>query len=224
MGLRDLFFPEICPVCERLLVRGEKHICTECLSDLPYSYFWNCAENPARSLLAEKFSVESVATLMIYRKESKWKNILYDFKYSGDKSVGRYTSGILGKKMFQGGLFNDIELIIPVPLHPLKKWMRGFNQAAVIAYELSDIMGVPVSENILKRGRYSFSQTLKDRTERSKGVSGAFYVKRDKKIEGKHVLLVDDVLTTGATAKECGMRLVEAYGVKLSFAALAFVE
>ena len=224
MGLRDLFFPEICPVCERLLVRGEKHICTECLSDLPYSYFWNCAENPARSLLAEKFSVESVATLMIYRKESKWKNILYDFKYSGDKSVGRYTSGILGKKMFQGGLFNDIELIIPVPLHPLKKWMRGFNQAAVIAYELSDIMGVPVSENILKRGRYSFSQTLKDKTERSKGVSGAFYVKRDKKIEGKHVLLVDDVLTTGATAKECGMRLVEAYGVKLSFAALAFVE
>ena len=224
MGLRDLFFPEICPVCERLLVRGEKHICTECLSDLPYSYFWNCAANPAHSLLAEKISVERVATLMIYRKESKWKNILYDFKYSGDKSVGRYTSGILGKKMFQGGLFNDIELIIPVPLHPLKKWMRGFNQAAVIAYELSDIMGVPVSENILKRGRYSFSQTLKDRTERSKGVSGAFYVKRDKKIEGKHVLLVDDVLTTGATAKECGMRLVEAYGVKLSFAALAFVE
>ena len=224
MGLKDLFFPDICPVCERLLVRGEKHICTECLSDLPYSYFWNCASNPAHSLLAEKISVGSVATLMIYRKESKWKNILYDFKYSGDKSVGRYASGILGKKMVQGGLFNDIELIIPVPLHPLKKWMRGFNQAAVIAYELSDIMGVPVSENILKRGRYSFSQTLKDRTERSKGVSGAFYVKRDKKIEGKHVLLVDDVLTTGATAKECGMRLVEAYGVKLSFAALAFVE
>ena len=211
-------------MCERLLVRGEKHICTECLSDLPYSYFWNCAANPAHSLLAEKISVERVATLMIYRKESKWKNILYDFKYSGDKSIGRYTSGILGKKMVQGGLFNDIELIIPVPLHPLKKWMRGFNQAAVIAYELSDIMGVPVSENILKRGRYSFSQTLKDRTERSKGVSGAFYVKRDKKIEGKHVLLVDDVLTTGATAKECGMRLVEAYGAKLSFAALAFVE
>lgn len=224
MGLKDLFFPEICPVCERLLVRGEKHICSECLSDLPYSYFWNCEENPARSLLSEKIPVESVATLMIYRKESKWKNILYDFKYSGDRSIGRYTSGILGKKLVQGGHFNKVELIIPVPLHPLKKWMRGFNQAAVIAYELSEIMNVPVAENILKRGKYSISQTLKNRSERSKGVSGAFYVKRDKKIEGKHVLLVDDVLTTGATAKECGMRLAEAYGVKLSFAALAFVE
>lgn len=224
MGLKDLFFPEICPVCERLLVRGEKHICTECLSDLPYSYFWNCAGNPAHSLLTEKIPVESVATLMIYRKESNWKNILYDFKYSGDKSIGRYTSGILGKKMVQGGLFNDVELIIPVPLHPLKKWIRGFNQASVIAYELSKIMEIPVAENILKRGRYSISQTLKDRKERSKGVSGAFYVKRGENIDGKHVLLVDDVLTTGATAKECGMRLVEAYGVKLSFAALAFVE
>jgi len=126
--------------------------------------------------------------------------------------------------MVQGGLFDDIELIIPVPLHPMKKWIRGFNQASVIAYELSKIMEIPVAENILKRGRYSISQTLKDRKGRSKGVSGAFYVKRGENIGGKHVLLVDDVLTTGATAKECGMRLVEAYGVKLSFAALAFVE
>lgn len=224
MGLRDLFFPDICPVCERLLVRGERHICAECISDLPYSYYWNSAENPAKILLEERVPVERVATLMIYRKESRWKNTLYDFKYYGDKSIGVYLTRILAKKMQDGGLFGGIEMIIPVPLHPFKKWMRGFNQASVIAQELSSVLGVPIKEGVLKRGRYSVSQTLKDRRGRSGGVSGAFYVADKEKIAGKHILLVDDVLTTGATAGECGKLLMEADGIKLSFAALAFVE
>jgi ComF family protein len=219
-----MFFPDICPVCERLLVKGEKHICSECLSDLPLSYFWNSRENPASVLLRGYLPMQRVSTLMIYRKESRWKNVLYEFKYSGNKHIGRYLAQILTEKLKCGGNLESIDVIIPVPLHPLKRWKRGFNQAAVIAGEISRISGIPVNDNLLRRGRYSVSQTLKDKGERSKGVKGAFFVKDGHKIAGKHILLVDDVLTTGATAGECGSLLMEAGDVKLSFAALAFVE
>ncbi len=224
MGLLSLFFPQVCPVCGGMLVGGEKIVCLKCLSDIPLSYFWKWRDNPAELLLRERIEIAEATTLLLYRKESSWKEIIHNFKYNGDKPAGRYLSEMLGKKIAVSGYFSGIDIIVPVPLHPLKKWKRGFNQASVIAYELGKFMGKPVIEGVLKRGRYSSTQTSKDRKGRIRSVEGAFYLKHPERFSDLHILLVDDVLTTGATIEACGKQILKADGVTLSIAALAFVE
>ena len=226
MGIGFLFFPELCPVCDRLLVGGERHICLECLADLPYSFYWSWRDNPAESLLREVLFVDAAASLLLYRSESKWKKPIHNFKYYGDKSLGRYLSGLLGKRLYESGWSERVDYIIPVPLHRVRAWQRGFNQASVIALELGGFLNKPVLCNAMARNRYTFTQTKKDREHRMKGVKGAFRV-RDKykdALRGKKILLVDDVLTTGATLESCGNELYNAGCFSLSVATLAFVE
>jgi len=222
--MRSLFFPEVCPVCDRVLVGGERHICLRCLSDLPYSYFWEWRYNPAEVMLNGKFDVERVVSLFIYREESHWKSLIHNFKYGKDKPLGCYLSAMLGKKIVEAGLFKSVDLIVPVPLHPFKRWKRGFNQAAVIAEELGrSLGGIEVNEKILKRRKNTTSQTIKDREEREVSVSKAFFLNR-KEIEGREILLVDDVLTTGATVSACGKAILSVPGTVLNIATLAYVE
>jgi len=111
-----------------------------------------------------------------------------------------------------------------VPLHPIKRWMRGFNQASVIAEVLSAELGKPVMEGVLVRRRYSSTQTTKDKGSRQRGVKGAFSLRESHRFAGMHILLVDDVLTTGATIEACGLEILKADGARLSVATLAFVE
>ncbi len=226
MGVGFLFFPELCPVCERLLVGGERHICLECLADLPYSFYWNWRDNPAENLLREVIYVEAAASLLLYRSESEWKKPIHNFKYYGDKSIGRYLSALLGKKLSQNGWSDRVDYIIPVPLHKIRAWQRGFNQASVIALELGDFLNKPVLCNAMARNRYTFTQTKKDKEHRRRGVKGAFRVrsKYKNRLKGKRILLVDDVLTTGATLESCGSELYKIGCSALNIATLAFVE
>ena len=211
-------------MCGNVLVGGERHICLRCLSDLPYSYFWEWRYNPAEVMLNGKLNVERVVSLFIYREESQWKSLIHNFKYRGDKPLGRYLSAMLGEKIVESGLFKSVDLIVPVPLHPLKRWKRGFNQAAIIAHELGRIFGgVEVNERILKRRKNTTSQTIKDRNEREISVSKAFCLNR-REIEGREVLLVDDVLTTGATVSACGKAILSVPDTVLNIATLAYVE
>ncbi len=224
MGILSLFFPDVCPVCGRLLTGGERHICIGCLADIPYSYFWSWRENPAEILIRERIKLKYAASLIFYRSESNWRSVIHRFKYTGDILLGKYLASLLGRKIYESGSFKDVDIIIPVPLHPFKKWSRGFNQASIIAHSLGEALNIPVDDKLLKRGRYSASQTEKDRENRYKGVAGAFYVKQRDKLRDKHILLVDDVLTTGATIEACGSALLEIEGTSLSVATLAFVE
>jgi len=205
-------------------VGGERHICLKCLSDLPYSYFWEWRYNPAEEMLNRKLDVEKAVSLFIYREDSRWKSLIHNFKYGGDKVLGRYLSAMLGKKILDSGIFKSVDLIIPVPLHPLKRWKRGFNQAAVIAHELGRALGgIEVNEKVLRRRKNTTSQTIKDRDEREISVSKAFCLNR-RGIEGREVLLVDDVLTTGATISACGKAILSVPGTLLNVATLAYVE
>lgn len=226
MGIGFLFFPELCPVCDRLLVGGERHICLECLADLPYSFYWSWRDNPAERMIREVLFVDCAASLLLYRSESKWKKPIHNFKYYGDRSMGKYLSALLGRKLYESGWSSLVDYIIPVPLHSLRRWQRGFNQAAVIALELGVFLKKPVLCNAMTRKRYTFTQTKKDREHRRRGVEGAFRVRGEYKnvLSGKRVLLVDDVLTTGATVEACGNELVKAGCSLLSVATLAFVE
>ena len=131
---------------------------------------------------------------------------------------------MLGKRLKESGFFSSIDVIVPVPLHPLKKWRRGFNQANVIAKAIGKELNVPVLNGVLVRTNFTTTQTTKDPQHRWSNVEKAFKVRRADKIKGRHILLVDDVLTTGATLEACGTILLKAEGSLVSVATLAFVE
>lgn len=203
---------------------GEKEICIECLAGLPFSYFWSWKGNVAEELIGEHLQVNRVVSLMLYRSESKWKGAVHQFKYNGDVKLGKFMSQMLGRRLKECDFGIMPDIIIPVPMHPVKEWKRGFNQAAVIAAELGKIMNIPVGEKLLVKKRYTFTQTAKDKNEREKSVKGAFGTINDFNYTGKHILLVDDVLTTGATVVSCGNALYDSGISDLSIATLAYAD
>ena len=226
MSISLLLFPENCPLCNSALVKGEESICLSCLSDLPYSYFWSWRENPAEELLQETIEVERVASLFLYREESNWKRAIHKFKYGCDLKLGLFLASILATKLLESGWRDYIDIVIPVPLHPLKKWRRGYNQSAIIASKIADILNLPMVESFLKRRKYGVTQTHKNRERRQKGVKKAFVLTKKgiEGLEGKRVLLVDDVLTTGATIEGCFNALLKGAPNSVLVATLAFVE
>jgi len=144
-GLRDLFFVRSCVVCGKPLAEGEKHLCRDCIDDIPLTYFWNYSENAAMDRLAGLCHVYNAASLFFYRHDSAYCDIVRRCKYGGDIALGRWAGEMLGRSLASGGLYSGIQAIVPVPLHPLKRWRRGFNQAEVIARGIAECFpGVPV--------------------------------------------------------------------------------
>ena len=231
-GLRDLFFVRSCAVCGKALDSdpgaAAEALCSGCLEDIPLTYFWNYSENAAMDRLAGLCHVYNAASLFFYRHDSAYCDIVRRCKYGGDIALGRWAGEMLGRQLASGGLYSGVQAIVPVPLHPLKRWRRGFNQSEIIACGIAaSFPGVPVVPGLLYRRRYTATQTRKSVTERGRNVSGAFALRR-RQLERlraagmRHILLVDDVLTTGATLSEC-IRLMEPF-FTVSVATLGFVE
>ena len=256
-GLRDLFFVRSCAVCGGALETGAepgltRHlICDHCLGDIPLTYFWDYSENAAMDALAGRCHVYNAASLFFYRHGSDYCEIVRRCKYGGDIPLGLWAGEMLGRYLASGGLYADVQAVVPVPLHPLKKWRRGFNQAEVIARGIAaglsagpgrDVEGstsahvVPVcgassslkvESRLLYRRRYTATQTRRGAIGRASNVAGAFGVRKDvlerMRASGiRHVLIVDDVLTTGATLSAC-IRLLE-NTFTVSAATLGFVD
>lgn len=231
-GLRDLFFVRSCVVCGHELdsapgVTGQP-LCGGCQDDIPLTYFWNYSENAAMDRLAGLCHVYNAASLFFYRHDSAYCDIVRRCKYGGDIALGLWAGEMLGRSLASGGLYSGIQAIVPVPLHPLKRWRRGFNQAEVIARGIAECFpGVPVAGRLLYRRRYTATQTRKGVAERGRNVSGAFALRR-RELERlraagvRHLLLVDDVLTTGATISAC-VRVLEGH-FTVSAATLGFVD
>lgn len=224
MVFLDLLFPRVCPVCGRLLLRREKYLCLSCLCDLPYSFFWSWPNNPAEVCFWGRLNIVRASSLLIYREESPYRKIIHSFKYKSNRGLGRLMGEMLAKRLLESGLYSDVDLIVPVPLHLLKVWKRGYNQASIIAEALGKAMGKPVVEGVLVRRKFTSTQTKKDAINRWENVAEAFSIKNSSKICGKHVLLVDDVLTTGATLEACGQHILKQEGCRLSIVTLAYVE
>jgi len=217
----SLLFPRICCGCGASLVRNETIICTQCYIEIPRTNYHLQPENPVEQLFWGRCLIEKAAAFSFYTKGSRIRRIIHKLKYEGLKEAGILFGKIYGRSLRESGFLEDIDLIIPVPLHPSKRRSRGFNQSECICSGLSEISQIPVDTASLLRVSKSATQTRKSRYERWLNVEGIFEVRRAEAIEGKHILLVDDVITTGSTIEACAVELLKVKEVRVSVIALA---
>ena len=225
-GLRELFFPRRCLVCGRLLASEERDVCANCLDDLPLTYQWDIVQNAAFERLARRFEVEAAAALFFFGAESDYRKIIYGIKYGGRRRLARRMGRLLGSYLAGSREFSRCQAVVPVPLHPLRRWKRGYNQAEEIARGVAESFGIPLETTLLRRHRRTKTQTKLRGAAKMKNVQGAFRLDPARaarlQAEGiRHLLLIDDVLTTGSTLAASAAPLTAA-GFRPSCATLAF--
>lgn len=216
-----LFYPHICTGCGSDLLEQNNLLCLRCLTNLPDTNFAKHANNPIEKIFWGRISLVAAHSEFYFSKESLIQQLIHQFKYKGNTTIGFYLGGLMGKTLLSSSRFNGIDAIIPLPLYPDKERKRGYNQAAIICDGISAVMNIPAIKYNVLRQRYTDTQTKKHRIERWENVAGSFIIKDETKLKGKHLLLVDDVITTGATLEACGSMIAAIEGVKLSLATLA---
>jgi ComF family protein len=218
----SLLFPRLCYACGNHLMRNENLICTECYVLIPRTNYHIAEDNPVAQLFGGRCIIDKAAAFSYYNKGSRIRNLIHNMKYKGIREIGIELGRIYALSLKSSGFTKDIDLIIPVPLHPVKKRTRGFNQSEIISMGIADVTGLPVDTKSLVRTTVSETQTKRSRYERWTNVEGIFHVIDPQTIMNKHVLLVDDVITTGSTIESCSYELLKIEGVKVSVVALAF--
>jgi ComF family protein len=203
-------------------MRNETLICTECYVVIPRTNYHLEEENPVAQLFWGRCLIERAAAFSYYNKGSRIKNLIHNMKYKGIKEIGYELGRIYGLSLKSSGFTTGMDMIIPVPLHPAKKHIRGFNQSEIISMGIADVTGLPIDSTSLCRNTLSATQTKRSRYERWANVEGIFQVIDSQTIKGRHILLVDDVITTGSTIESCTNELLRIKGVKVSVVALAF--
>lgn len=221
-----LIFPHTCLACQQALARGETYICTACRTQLPYTDYHRLA--PADNPLARRFwgrvPVAHVLSYLRFLRRGRVQHLLHQLKYQGQQEVGTALGLMYGLELATSGLGADLDLIVPVPLHRRKLAKRGYNQSDTFADGLGQSLHVDWSAEVLRRNSYTASQTRKNRAERWQNVAEVFEVAQPAAVQGKHVLVVDDVLTTGATLEACAIRLLDAGAGAVSVATIACAE
>ncbi len=236
----DVLLPRGCIVCGRRLNLTEEHICLGCLADMPLTRFWERPHNPMADKFNERIQKRLIeyepysyaAALFIYHSEAEYRHIPYSIKYLGNLEAGRYFGGMLGRRLAEGEVWRDIDMVIPVPLHWARRWKRGYNQAEVIAEAAAEALGRPIRTDILKRRKRTRTQTKMGIEEKMKNVNEAFVVAPEAAAiyrEGgkiRHILIIDDVFTTGSTLESCfnALRAVFPPHVRISAATLGYIE
>jgi ComF family protein len=218
----SLLFPRKCYACGNHLVRNEKLICTECYVVIPRTNYHILTDNPVAQLFWGRCMIEKAAAFSYYNKGSRIRKLIHSLKYKGIRELGYELGRIYGLSLDSSGFMDDIDLIIPVPLHPEKERVRGFNQSEIISLGIADAANLPVEVKSLVRKKVSATQTKRSRYERWTNVEGIFEVIDPHAIAGKHILLVDDVITTGSTVESCVNELLKTEGMRVSVVALAF--
>jgi ComF family protein len=180
------------------------------------------ANNPIEKIFWGRIAVSSATAQYYFTKESMMQHLMHQFKYKGNKEVGIYLGKLMGWAMAESNRFSNIDALIPLPLHKSKEHKRGYNQATVLCQGISSVLNKPVLKNVVLRPEQTETQTKKGRIQRWQNMEGKFQLNSLTAIEDKHVLLIDDVVTTGATLEACGREILKAKNVQLSIATLCF--
>lgn len=220
-GLTHLFYPRLCEGCSKPLLQEEQVLCLNCsIYNLPRTAYHHIHENETFMRFAGRVNIQKATSLAYFTNEGLLQHLLHGLKYDDKNEIGTYLGVQLGYDLKQVSWQQGIDAIIPVPLHPKKEAQRGFNQAEIIASGISNVLGIPVLDKTLVRKRFTETQTKKTREERLENMQGAFEVKNTEKITGKHILLIDDVLTTVATLEACAHALSAVQGASVSIASI----
>ncbi len=219
----ELFFPHLCVTCSRKLFADEKYICLNCRQDLPRTNFHNEPGNKVAQLFWGRVELENATAWLFFRKGSHYQRLVHCLKYKGLKELG-YEMGFQFGNEIRDSAFKEIDIVIPVPLHAKKEKKRGYNQSDWIARGISGALGKPLSTDNLTRAIFTPTQTRKNRFERWQNVDGIFEVLRPADINRKHILLVDDVVTTGSTLEAAAYSLLGSGAAKASIVTLATAD
>ncbi len=222
--LLDLFFPKLCLTCGNRLVSQEKYVCMSCWYDLPVTNFHKNRDNKVAQLFWGRVNIENAVSFFAYKKGSRYRELIHNIKYKGLKELGFETGKRFGQILSETMEFRNVDVVVPVPLHPRKLKKRGFNQSEWIALGMAEALQKPMSGNNLYRRVFTSTQTKKNRFERFKNVDGIFAVNNTEQFQGKHILLIDDVVTTGSTLEACAVELLKLTATKISIATLAFAD
>lgn len=216
----SMLFPNYCLACEDALVKGEDLICIRCQLELPATNYHLDNTNPLRTRLANRMMIDHALAMYKFTKSGKVQALLHALKYKNQPEIGVMLGNWYGQKlvMIPGMVF---DMIVPVPLHPARRRKRGYNQSAMFAKGLSEKLQAPFSDTFMTRGVMTATQTKKSKLSRWQNVMDVFQLVDEEAAMGKRILLVDDVVTTGATLESCAMPLYEAGCASLSIACIA---
>lgn len=220
-GFLNLLFPPLCLLCERALVRSEKWLCTHCQTSLPHLHLHEERSQLLFRKLSATLPVDEVLAYLLYQKSGSTQKLLQLLKYKNYPELGELLGFHFGARLAEKGYGEKFDLIVPVPLHRKKLANRGYNQSELFAKGLSEALSVPLAPSLLLRTKASETQTSKSRLNRWLNVASIFVVPEPAKASGKRILLVDDVVTTGATLEACAEVLFMAGCKDLSVGAIA---
>lgn len=222
--LLSIFYPEICVSCNNLLTTQEKTICINCLHDLPYTNFSTEKGNLVEKTFYGRILVENATALLYFHKKGNVQELIHALKYRNQQQVGTLLGNFLGDELLKSKRFSNINCIVPVPLHPKKLKKRGYNQVTNFGKSIAEKLNIPLIENVLIKTSSNKTQTKKIRFDRWKNANDLFIVKNEKLIENKHILLIDDIITTGATLEACYKALHKINNLKISIASMAYTK
>jgi ComF family protein len=220
----NLFYPHQCLGCGNDIISDNNFLCVKCIHELPSTNYALNAGNPVERLFWGRIPVVAATSEFYFSKMNVVQNMIHEFKYRGNKQLGHYLGAFIGKSLEGSNRFDNIDFMIPVPLHPAKEFKRGFNQSAILCKGIHEFLDIPIMTGNVVRKVFTESQTRKNRIERWINVSESFAINQPELLKGKSILIVDDVITTGGTIEACATQIAKISDVKINIASLAIAE
>lgn len=217
----NLFYPRVCSACGQPLLKDEETVCLTCRYTLPKTGYATNANNPAAQIFYGRVNFHAVTACFFFAKKGKVQRLIHELKYKGNWEAGVFLGQQLGASIQDAPLFQGVDYLIPVPLHPKREKRRGYNQSLMIARGINEVTGIAIGDKFLVRAVNTATQTKKSAEERFKNVKDIFQLCHAEELEGKHILIIDDVLTTGATLESCARQFEHIPGIVISAATAA---
>ncbi len=220
-SILQLLFPNLCVNCNQALVKHERHLCLTCQLELPETQYHLLKDNGIEKSLWGKIPFERAFSFLYFNQAGITQKILHELKYKGNEELAIFLGKLYGQRLQESPAVNNLNGIIAIPLHPIKLRKRGYNQSQAFATGLSEVLGILDYSNLIYRKKNTQTQTQKSRVERWDNVQSIFGIKQPEILKNKHILIVDDVITTGATIESCAREIIEKSNCKLSIASIA---